>query len=151
ATLQESDRTWVLGEAASTLRAQGRLAEALPVLRAALRLDEDAGDWGNAAASARNLSEAGLVVGEISVGVATAERSVVNADRSGVKFHMISKRVTRADALHAAGERADAADLFADAERRQKEHQPKYPLLYSVHGFRYCDLLLAKGDYVAAR
>ena len=29
----------------------------------------------------------------------------------------------------------------------QKELQPEYPLLYSLQGFRYCDLLLGQGKY----
>ena len=36
-------------------------------------------------------------------------------------------------------------DLFADAERRQRDRQPDYPLLYSLQGYRYCDLLLSQG------
>ena len=28
-----------------------------------------------------------------------------------------------------------------------EEAQPQFPLLYSVQGFRYCDLLLAQGKY----
>jgi hypothetical protein len=64
---------------------------------------------------------------------------------------MMTKRTTYADAQRAAGRREAAAHAFADAERRQKEWQPEYPLLYSLHGYLYCDLLLAKGDYVAAR
>ena len=33
--------------------------------------------------------------------------------------------------------------LFQSAERLQAEHQSGYPRLYSLQGFRYCDLLLA--------
>src|SRR5262249_34461484 len=40
---------------------------------------------------------------------------------------------------------------FADAERRQKKEQPQYPLLYSVQGYWYCELLLAEGDHAAVR
>ena len=32
---------------------------------------------------------------------------------------------------------------FREAEAMQKEMQPQYPLLYSVQGYRYCELLLA--------
>ena len=28
----------------------------------------------------------------------------------------------------------------------QKEWQPNYPLLYSMQGYQYCDLLLAEGE-----
>lgn len=64
---------------------------------------------------------------------------------------MMSSRATLADALHAAGKRDEAAHLFADAEESQKKLQPARPLLHSVQGHRYCDLLRAKGDHAAAR
>jgi hypothetical protein len=91
------------------------------------------------------------VVGEVTAAVATAERAVAHADRSGDAFQMMSKRTTHADALQAAGRRGEAEALFADAERRQRERQPDYPLLYSLRGYRYCDVLLGKGDWAAAR
>ncbi|HYG81464.1 MAG TPA: hypothetical protein VD861_13795, partial [Pyrinomonadaceae bacterium] len=36
---------------------------------------------------------------------------------------------------------------FRKAERMQKDLQPEYPLLYSLPGFLYCDLLLEQGKY----
>ena len=151
AALTPADQSWVLSMAAFALRAQGRFAEALPAMRIGLRRDEDAQDWRNAAIPASNLSEAELLAGEVAAAVATAERSVAHADRSGDEFQMIVSRATYADALHAAGRREEAVRAFADAERRQKKRQPDYPLLYSVRGYRYCDLLLAEGDHAAAR
>ena len=38
-----------------------------------------------------------------------------------------------------------------NAERRQQERQPAFPLLYSLAGYQYCDLLLGKADWAAAR
>ena len=52
-------------------------------------------------------------------------------------------RATHADALHQAGRRAEAEARFREAEEMQAECQPDYPLLYSLQGFLYCDLLLA--------
>jgi hypothetical protein len=112
---------------------------------------EATGDWRNAAVRASNLSETELLLGEIASAVAAAERSVADADRSGHEFSMLANRMALADALHAAGRRDEAENLFAAAEQRQKERQPKYPILYSVHGYRYCDLLLAKGGHAGAR
>ena len=43
--------------------------------------------------------------------------------------------------LGAAADRLEAA--FREAEELQKQRQPEFPLLYSVPGFRYCDLLLS--------
>ncbi len=150
-TLTPAERSWVLSEAALRLRAQGRFAEALPTDRAGLRMDEDAKDWSNAAISASNLSQTELLVGEVIAAVATAYRSVGHADRTGGEFHMVSNRAANADALHAAGRREEAARAFADADRRQKGWQPANPLLYSLRGYQYCDLLLANGDHFVAR
>ncbi len=58
----------------------------------------------------------------------------------------MSIRVTTADALHKSGDRDEARELFAAVERMQQECQPKFDLLYSLAGFRDCDLLLAPAD-----
>jgi tetratricopeptide (TPR) repeat protein len=64
ATLAPANRAWVLSQASFALSAQGRLAEALPALRAGLRMYEDAKDRIKAAAiSASNLSQAEQLVG----------------------------------------------------------------------------------------
>ncbi len=78
-----------------------------------------------------------------------AEQSVTYADRSGDAFQRMSKRTTHADALHQAGRRAEAETRFREAERMQAERQPDYPLLYSLQGFRYGDLLLAASEHAA--
>ncbi len=57
AALTPADQFWTLAEAAFALRAQGRFAEALPVMRMALRKAEDTRDWRIAAGRASNLSE----------------------------------------------------------------------------------------------
>ena len=151
AALDEADRSWVLNEAGYSLRAQGRFAEALPAFKAALRMREVANDWGAAATSASNLSAAELTLGDVASAVLTAEKAVSYADCTGNASVMMVNRATQADALHAAGQREQAEKLFADAERRQLDLQPSYPLLYSLQGYRYCDLLLSCGKWVAAR
>jgi len=40
---------------------------------------------------------------------------------------------------------AEAGALFGAAERMQREMQAQFPLLYSLRGFRYCNLLLNAG------
>jgi hypothetical protein len=81
--------------------------------------------------------------------VGDAEQSVTYADRSDDASQRMSKRTTHADALHQAGRRAEAETRFRDAEQMQAESQPDYPLLYSLPGFRYCDLLLAAPERAA--
>ncbi len=52
------------------------------------------------------------------------------------------------DALHQAGSFEKSQDAFHEAENLQKKNQPKFPFLYSMRGFQYCDLLLSQGNYV---
>jgi tetratricopeptide (TPR) repeat protein len=73
--------------------------------------------------------------------------SVELADKSGDAFQRMARRTTLADALHQAGSMNESEHLFQMAEEMQKKRQPEYSLLYSLWGFRYCDLLLGKGKY----
>jgi hypothetical protein len=149
--LPEADRSFVLSTAASYLSIYGRLEEALRAQRAGLRLWEAAGQWHQAAVGASNLSESELLLGEVVGAVGSAARSVELADRSGDDFQKMVNRVRHGSALHAAGRRNEAEALFADAEQRQRERQPDYPLLYSLQGYQYCDLLLDRGEWTAVR
>jgi hypothetical protein len=133
------------------LRPQGRLVEARPTQRAALRIEKSARRWRNAAIFASNLSEIELLIGEIAAALVTAERSISYADRSGNDFQKMVNRTTYGAALHAAGWAKKAGAVYEDAERRQKLRQPSRSVLSSIGGYRYCDLLLAKGGYTAAR
>ena len=151
ATLTEGDRSWLLSEAARCLRAQGRLADALQAMRAVLHEYQAAKLWPHAAVSASNLSQAELLIGEIAVAIATAEQCVAHAARNNEEFQILINLSTHAAALNAAGRKAEAEQLFADAERRQGKRQPKHPMLYSVRGYQYCDMLMSKSDYAAAR
>jgi tetratricopeptide (TPR) repeat protein len=146
-----SDRgqAWLLSEAAFRLRALGRLGEALDPMRAGLDMAVRQEDWENAAIDASNLSELELMLGDVPAAVYHAEQSVVFADRSGDAFWRMTSRTTLADAQHQAGRRAEAPARFREAEAMQAEHQPKNPLLYSLRGFCYCDLLLAEAERAA--
>jgi hypothetical protein len=46
---------------------------------------------------------------------------------------------------------AESHKLFEEAEATQATNQPDYPMLYSVRGYYYCDLLLAAGERAAWR
>jgi tetratricopeptide (TPR) repeat protein len=144
AALTTRDCGWVLAEAGFGLRAQGRFMEALGAFCAGVRLAEELQDWTDAAERASNLSQTELLSGEIAAALTTAEKSVALADRAGDAWTW-SNRALFADALHAAGELKGSGDLFVDAERRQRERRSDEPLLYSLRGYRYCDLLLSQG------
>jgi tetratricopeptide (TPR) repeat protein len=129
----------------------GRLAEAAQPMRACLDMRIVLEDWKNAAQAATNLSELHLARGTVAEAVEAARQSVDLADRSGDAFRRMGDRTTLADALHQAGDLEAAADLFREAEAMQKDWQPQYPLLYSLQGFQYCDLLLGRGEHKAVR
>ena len=147
--LTEADQAWLLNEAAYSLRSLGRLTEALEPMRATMKINAGKSKWENAAVCASNLSELELTLGEVTGAVGDAEQSVTYADRSGDAFLRMLNRTTHADALHQAGRRAEAEARFREAEAMQAKDQPAFPLLYSLQGFRYCDLLLATAERAA--
>ncbi|HEV7487841.1 MAG TPA: hypothetical protein VGQ65_19400 [Thermoanaerobaculia bacterium] len=147
----EASQAWLLNEAAFTLRALGRLTEALEPMRVSGEMDVRVEHWDGAGRSYSNLSELELTLGEVAGAVGDAEQSVTYADRSSDAFVRTVFRTTHADALHQAGRRDEAEARFREAERMQAERQPAYPLLYSLAGFLYCDLLLWPGAREAGK
>ena len=139
----EADQAWVLGRVAFCLRALGRLHEAPDLIQADLRMRVAQEDWANAAITAVNLSELYVTLGDVSGAVRVAEQGMELADRSGEAFQRMIMRTTLADALHHSARPERALAAFREAEAMQAE-QFEYPLLYSVRGFNYCDLLLEK-------
>jgi hypothetical protein len=147
--LPAADQAWLLSQAAFRLRALGRLAEALQPMRAGLEMQVQHAAWQNAAKSASNLSELEVTLGRLPDAVTIARQSIAHADRSDDASQRMLNRTTAADALHQAGQRAEAGDLFVEAERMQKERQPDFDLLSSLQGFQYCDWLLAPAEQAA--
>jgi tetratricopeptide (TPR) repeat protein len=145
--LTEGYRSFVQSEVGFYLRALGRLKEAAQPLQASLNAAIAQKDWMNGSIRAGNLSELYLTIGDIALALEYANQSVDLADRSGDAFQRMSKRTTLADALYQAGRQSEAESLFREAEEMQKDRQPECPILYSVWGFRYCDLLLSQEKY----
>ena len=145
AGLAGDDQALALSLAGSWLRALGRLREAQQPMQAGEAMRVQQNNWQGAARNASNLSELQLTLGDVETAVASAERSVAHADRSEELFERMAFRTTHADALHQYGEQDAALALFQEAEELQQQRQPQYPQLYSLWGFRYCDLLLELG------
>ncbi len=144
--LTEAHQAWLMNEAALCLRALGRLTEALEPMRAGLAMAIKLEDWRDAAIAARELSMLDSSLGDVKSSVRDAEQSVTYADRSGNAFERMGERCAHADALHQAGRRGEAEVLFREAEQLQAEREPECPLLYSMQGFQYCDLLLSEAE-----
>ena len=149
--LTPADQAWLLSEAAFRLRALNRLAEAREPMRTYVEMKVAEENWRHAAMVAGNLSELELTLGDVPAAESTAAQSVTFADRSDDAFERLCNRTTHADALHHAGQREASRTLFAEAEALQAERQPGYPLLYSLQGYKYCDLLLAPAERAAWR
>jgi tetratricopeptide (TPR) repeat protein len=146
AALSPADQAWMINCGGFALRAVGRLADAVEPMRAGAEARVELEDWRNAAISYGNLSEIHLTLGNIDAAAAAARQSVNFADRSGKWTLGVSVRTTLADVLHQSGDFAEAMRLFAGAERLLAESDPEHPVLYSLLGYRYCDLLLGQGQ-----
>ena len=145
--LSENHKSFILSEAGFDLRALGRLGESAQPMQASLDTFIVQEDWKNAARTASNLSEIYLTIGDVKQALAYAEQSIQFADRINDAFEKIADVTTLADALHQAGQLTEAEATFREAEEIQKKVQPDFSLLYSLWGFRYCDLLLSQRDY----
>ena len=149
--LDEASQAWLLAVAAFYLRALGRLAEALQPMRAGLKGYLRKENWRAAAITASNLSQLELALGQTLEAVKDAEQSVNYVDRSSPLFQRVGRRANYADALHQTGRRKEAKVHFAEAELMQAEVRPENPLLYSLGGFQYCELLMTRVESAAWR
>lgn len=148
--LDEPVRGWLLNLAGLRLRALGRIVEAIEPMRAALQMGVDQENWQAAAIRAGNLSEINLTLGDLAGAARDAEQSLEFAERIEDRFHrMMGDRTLLANVLHQAGSREEALSQFRKAEAIQAQSQMGYPFLYSVRGFRYCDLLLGVAERAA--
>jgi tetratricopeptide (TPR) repeat protein len=147
--LTREGQLWVLSQAAFCLRGEGRFAEALTAYYAALTMAGAVEEWKSAAASATSLSRTYLLTGDVQSAIDCAANSVRCADRSDDDLQIVWSRAAQACAIHAAGRIKEAEQVFSEAEERQRAKQPSLRLLYSVQGYNFCDLLLAKGDYAS--
>ena len=157
--LDREYQSWLLNLAAHRLRSLGRLAEAVEPTRACLALYLEDENWVEAARNTGNLSELELELGELDAAIATARLAITYADRIDPPdlFQRSVRRAVLAYALHnracsqlSLDSSADEARiLFQEAERIEAERCPEWPLLPSLRGFNYCDLILAPTERAA--
>lgn len=146
--LHVGDQAWLLNEAGHCLGAQGRFLESLAPLRAALAVYDENKIQPNLTIAATNLSETEMMVGQLDQALVTSALTVM-ADKTVALTYRIGPRGIRGAVLHAKGDFAGAQRVFKQAEDLQRAFQPAYPLLYSLQGFYFCDLLLTGGGYDA--
>lgn len=133
---------WMFGDGGSALRALGRLDEAIDPMREGATIAITTEHWLNAAAAFTNLSELQLTLGNTAEAIAMAHRAVEFVRRTVDLVRTATVLGALAAAHHQCGHNEDAERLFEEAERTQKQN---YPILYSLRGYQYCDLLLARG------
>ena len=121
------------------------------MLQAGLEMRIASEYWKNAAIIAGNLSDLYLSIGDLPQALKIAQRSVELADLSDDESQRMSRRTMLGDALHQVGRIEEATAAFCEAEQIQKQWKPEYPLLYSLWGFRYCNLLLGQGQVQEAK
>ncbi|MCP4688105.1 MAG: tetratricopeptide repeat protein, partial [Desulfobacterales bacterium] len=144
--LPAGDKAIVLNWAGFRLRELGRYREAVQAARAGLEARVEEANWNEAARDAGGLCELHLTLGDVKQAVDYGRRSVELADQGGESGARMTFRAALADALHQAGELAEAEKLFRKAEALQKERQPEQPYLYSLRGFQLCALLLGRRE-----
>ena len=142
-SLRAPDQAWLLAEAASTWAPSGVSPR---------RSSPPGWEWSSGSRQQRSdqcqqPQLAGGNPGRLDDAIADGRRAMEFADRTGDPFERT--RTAAPDALHQAGQRAEAGQLFAAAQRVQAKCQPQFPLLYSLRGFRYADLLLAPVERTA--
>jgi tetratricopeptide (TPR) repeat protein len=145
----EGSQAWLLHEAGTSLRALGRLVEAIEPLRISSEFNVARCRWVDASIGTNTLSELSLTLGNLTEAIENAERAVEYAERGNDVFRRGANRTAHADALLQSGRYEVAKTRFCEAETMQSEEQPHFPLLYSIGGFRYCDLLLVQAERFA--
>jgi tetratricopeptide (TPR) repeat protein len=146
ATLRAADQAWLMNAAGFNLLTTGRGIDAIEPMRAAAEGYVTLQSWVMAPNCFMNLSDLHCTLGNVAEAVAAARLAVDCADRSGEWSMRLHSRAALAGALHQAGDFDGAMRLFAEAEHIQTENQPEYPVLYSFSGYRYCDMLLDRGQ-----
>jgi len=160
-SFSEEDRAMLLGNAAGSLRAVGRLVEALAPARTYFEWTIQKADWKQAALGLNTISEIELLLGillptsfhgsSVEGAVSSCKQAIAYADRSKDLFIRTALRTMHGNVLLQTGNTRDAGNIFREAEVLQRLRQPKYALLYSVAGAHYCDFLLVDVERAAWR
>ena len=147
-TLDAETRAGVLVRAALVLRLLGRLHEAEQGLQAGMALFVTIKNADRAANAARHLSQLYLLLGSLDQSLQLAHESVTWSQTLGrPAFEQVAALANQGDVLHQLGKLRKAGAMFKEAEALQPKVEPKYPRLSRLQGFRYCDLLLSRGQY----
>lgn len=145
-SLDLDTQAWLLSSAAFALRALRRLDTSLEPQMALLRLSDAHEVPIRAARASANTAETLMTLGRLEEAVRTFQSAVAHADRSDDWFTRHLLHAELGAALFASGKLDEATAQFAEAEQIQAENQPFLPQLYSLRGYQFGDLFLARGE-----
>ena len=144
--LRPGHQAWVLNSAAFALTSLGRLVESVEPRRAGLEMRVNSKLWKNAAIAGGTLCETLLTLGRVNEALPIAQTALEHAKESDDKTQIEINHSYLANAQLAAGGLDDSLASFQQAEAMAAERDPEDPELYSQRGYRYGDLLLARGE-----
>ena len=146
-SLTDDFKTDILGTAGFTLRALGKLHEAIQPIKAGIESSIKQENWWEAAVDSENLSELYLFMGNIAEAIDYAQKAVKHADSSNNLYRKLVSRTSFINAICQTQTNEDIEFMFVEAEKMQNQWDKKYKYLYSLRGFHFCDFLLSKGKY----
>jgi tetratricopeptide (TPR) repeat protein len=141
----------ILNDTAYCLRAAGRLIESTQPISSCFEACVASKNFQQAAISGNNLADLCVTLGELPKARKECERGVTNAEQSGDLFQQSINSASLGTVLHQQGRLAEALQAFCKAEGLRQRHSPQTPLLKSLRGFQYSDLLLTKSEIGAWR
>ncbi|HEX3683024.1 MAG TPA: toll/interleukin-1 receptor domain-containing protein [Bryobacteraceae bacterium] len=147
--LSRVDQLWLINQAGFSLKAVGRLREALTPIRMAAERYTEEQVWLEASLNYRNLADLNLALGNLSEAAAAGYQAVELAERSGDPSACMLSKASLAACFHQLGMSAECSRLFEEAERLQGEKQPQFPILYSFQGHLYSQFLFDVGQGAA--
>ncbi len=131
------------------LSALGRMFEAEAPLRKALEVAHRHENWTVAATVATKLSEVYRARGDLPTALHFAKQGVAYVSRADVPTDVaLRSRAFLGFAQYWVGQFDEANATFQEAEDVQKHANPQRPILHSVLGYMYCELLL---DHLESR
>jgi tetratricopeptide (TPR) repeat protein/DNA-binding winged helix-turn-helix (wHTH) protein len=145
--LSPQDQAWLFFQAGFSLRAVGRFTDAIRPFEAAARAAEQDNDWAKTAAIYGSLQGLHIAIGNIEESLESGRSAVVFADRSGDRFQQMSKRTCVAEALHMAGDFAEAEELLNEAEQIAAEGALGNAARSGTIVYVHCNLLLDLGRW----
>ncbi|MEM7306107.1 MAG: TIR domain-containing protein [Planctomycetota bacterium] len=128
-----------------SLVAIGQPDEAQPLLEQAVRLRIRGNALPQAATSAKKLCELEIARGRLKWAVSAGGVASELARRGGDLSAWVEAAASLAHAVHQSGDPQQALDFYRSAEEAQATIPPYHRQLYSLRGFRFCDLLLELG------